>query len=98
MPIVMAGEDAEVVMVHPWQKWYEEVKSGKRTFSFKGQVMEYRFRQDGTWETFPISHPPVDAPKPTVAVASPENRTLPPQKQIEEPNKPAQTDGDKPSN
>ena len=43
IPPVMAGEDPEVVMVHPWQNWYTDVKSGKRTFSFKGQSVEYRF-------------------------------------------------------
>jgi hypothetical protein len=35
----------------PWLAWYAEVKDGRRTFSFKGQKVEYRFRPDGTWET-----------------------------------------------
>jgi hypothetical protein len=46
--------------------WWEEVKSGKRTFSFMGQAVEYRFRSDGTWDTIPIANPPDDAPKPVV--------------------------------
>lgn len=93
VPGVMAGEDSEVVMVQPWQNWYAEVKSGKRTFSFKGQKVEYRFKPDGTWETLAMANPPDDAPKPTVAVASPEKRTLPPHKQIEDPNKSSRTNG-----
>jgi hypothetical protein len=80
VPIVMAWESSEVVKVHPWQNWYEEVKSGRRTFSFKGQSVEYRFRQDGTWETLPIANRPDDAPKPAVVVANPENPTPPSQK------------------
>jgi hypothetical protein len=47
--------------------WWEEVKTGERTFSFKGQAVEYRFRPDGTWETIPIANPPDDGPKPAVA-------------------------------
>lgn len=42
--------------------WWEEVKSGKRTFSFIGQNVEYRFKPDGTWETLPMVDPPDDAP------------------------------------
>jgi hypothetical protein len=64
MPPVMAGEEPEVVMVHPWQSWYAEVKSGRKTFSFKGQSVEYRFNPDGTWETIAVANPPDDAPKP----------------------------------
>jgi hypothetical protein len=45
-----------------YRAWWEEVKSGQRTFSFKGQVVEYRFRPDGTWDTIPIANPPVDGP------------------------------------
>jgi hypothetical protein len=44
-----------------WQAWYGEVKSGQRSFSFKGQAVEYRFSPDGTWETIPIVNPPDDA-------------------------------------
>lgn len=44
-----------------WQAWYEQIKSGQRTFSFKGQAVEYRFKPDGTWETTPIANPPDDA-------------------------------------
>ncbi len=44
------------------RKWYAEVKSGKRTFSFEGEAVEYRFRPDGTWETLAMANPPDDAP------------------------------------
>ena len=43
--------------------WWEEVKSGKKTFSFKGQSVEYRFRPDGTWETLAMVNAPDDGPK-----------------------------------
>jgi len=54
----------------PWLAWYVEVKEGKRTFSFKGQKVEYRFTPDGTWETLPIAHPPDDGPKPAKPMMS----------------------------
>jgi len=41
--------------------WYQEVKAGQRTFSFKGKSVEYRFNPDGTWDTIPIKNPPQDA-------------------------------------
>lgn len=47
-----------------WRKaraWYQEVKAGQRTFSFKGKSVEYRFKPDGTWDTIPIKNPPQDA-------------------------------------
>jgi hypothetical protein len=40
--------------------WWEEIKSGMRTFSFKGQAVEYRFKPDGTWDTIAIANPPDD--------------------------------------
>jgi len=49
------------------RRWWELVKSGERTFSFKGQDVEYRFKPDGTWETIPIANPPDDGPKPMEA-------------------------------
>jgi len=33
----------------PWVKWYEEVKTGKRSFSFVGEETVYRFNRDGSW-------------------------------------------------
>jgi hypothetical protein len=42
--------------------WWEEVKSGKLPFSFKGQKVEYRFKPDGTWETITMANPPDDGP------------------------------------
>jgi hypothetical protein len=50
-----------------YRNWWEGVKSGQHTFSFKGQALEYRFRPDGTWETIPIANPPDDGPKPVPA-------------------------------
>ena len=63
--------------------WWEEVKSGKRTFSFKGQSVEYRFKPDGTWDTIPIANPPDDAPKP-VSESIPAN-TPPPSPAVQSP-------------
>jgi len=47
-----------------WKAWYEEVKTGKRPFSFVGQKVEYRFKPDGTLDTLAMANPPDDAPKP----------------------------------
>ena len=49
--------------------WWEEVKAGKRTFSFIGQNVEYRFKPDGTWDTLAMANPPDDAPKPVPSTA-----------------------------
>jgi hypothetical protein len=46
-----------------WQKtraWYQEVKAGKRTFSFVGQKVEYRFKPDGTWDTIALTNAEID--------------------------------------
>ncbi len=61
-----------------YRAWWEEVKSGKRTFSFKGQSVEYRFRPDGTWETIPIANPPDDGPKPVLVAPDSGKRDEPP--------------------
>ncbi len=45
-----------------FRSWWEEVKSGKRTFSFVGQKVEYRFKPDGTWDTA-LLNPPNDGAK-----------------------------------
>jgi hypothetical protein len=65
------------------------VKSGRKTFSFKGQAVEYRFNPDGTWETIPIANPPDDAPSKseTPAVEKPVSRP-PPAKAVENPKPP----------
>jgi hypothetical protein len=55
-----------------WIAWWDEIKSGRRTFSFKGQAVEYRFKPDGTWDTIPIANPPDDGPQ-LVSVAAPMN-------------------------
>jgi hypothetical protein len=43
--------------------WWSRVKSGEIPFSFVGEPVEYRFNQDGTWETIPIANPPDDGPQ-----------------------------------
>ena len=57
--------------------WWEEVRSGQRTFSFKGQAVEYRFRPDGTWETIPIANPRDHGPKPVPAAKASEKQASP---------------------
>lgn len=42
--------------------WWREIQSGRKTFSFKGQKIEYRFRPDGTWETLALGNTPGKAP------------------------------------
>lgn len=34
-----------------WRLWWGQVEAGTRAFSFEGEVIEYRLRKDGTWET-----------------------------------------------
>ncbi len=46
-----------------FRAWWEEVKSGKRTFSFVGQTVEYRFKPDGGWEAVTMAKPPNEKPK-----------------------------------
>ncbi|MEO5914246.1 MAG: hypothetical protein ABIS50_08440 [Luteolibacter sp.] len=57
-----------------WRAWYDEVKSGKRSFSFIGQNVEYRFRPDGTVENTPpspVGQPSASVAAPTHTVAKP---------------------------
>lgn len=42
----------------PWLEWWKEVKAGRKTFSFEGQNVEYRFKPDGTWETLSLGNIP----------------------------------------
>ena len=94
MSPVMWGEDPEVVMVRPWQNWYAEIKSGKRTFSFKGQSVEYRFNPNGTWETLAMANPPDDGLKPQPSkpeAARPEKSAPPPPPAREAPARPSST-------
>lgn len=46
-----------------WGLWWEDIQSGKRTFSFLGQKVEYRFKPDSTWETIALANAPDDAPR-----------------------------------
>lgn len=47
-----------------WRSWYEEIKSGKRAFSFEGQNVEYRFNPDGSVTTTPIAVETRPTPEP----------------------------------
>lgn len=38
--------------------WWEEVKAGRKTFSFEGQKVAYRFKPDGTWEMIALARLP----------------------------------------
>jgi hypothetical protein len=78
-----------------WKKtraWYQEVKAGKRTFSFVGQKVEYRFKPDGTWDTIaltnaeiadvvaeppPVSAIPVEAPAVLAIMPAPVTKETP---------------------
>jgi hypothetical protein len=73
----VASYRKKLELLTEYRSWWEEVKSGKRTFSFKGQAVEYRFRPDGTWETIPIANPPDDGPKPVPAAPDSEIQTPP---------------------
>lgn len=55
--------------INLWRAWYEEIKSGKRSFSFKGQNVEYRFNPDGSVSTTPIK---VEEERPAPAPSKPE--------------------------
>ena len=67
-----------------FRAWWEEVKSGKRTFSFVGQKVEYRFKPDGSWETVTIATPPDDQPKLPDA-APPQRENEPEEERIAKP-------------
>ncbi len=68
------------------REWWDEIKSGRKTFSFKGQNVEYRFKPDGTWETLPISNPPDDAVMPPKLTPKPAPEKAP--EQDVQPSKP----------
>lgn len=62
-----------------FREWWEDVKSGKRTFSFVGQEVEYRFKPDGGWETVTVANPPDATPK--LPDATPPQREKEPEKE-----------------
>jgi hypothetical protein len=65
-------KSAYIADIEKWRTWYDEIKSGKKAFSFKGQKVEYRFKPDGTWVTIALINPPDDEAKPpTVNQAEP---------------------------
>jgi len=45
-------DDADIDL---WRAWYEDVKNGKRSFSFEGQSVEYRFKPGDGFATTTIS-------------------------------------------
>lgn len=61
-----------------WQLWYAERKSGLKTFAFKGEPKEYRFKPDGTWETIPISLPPEEVVTKAPITVTPKAVVIPP--------------------
>jgi hypothetical protein len=67
------NEDPETRLADT-RKWWDDIKSGNRAFSFLGQKVEYRFKPDGTWETIALANPPNDAPEATKARDSNEER------------------------
>lgn len=72
-----------------FRAWWDEVKSGKRTFSFTGQTVEYRFKPDGTWETVAVATPPDDKPK--LPDAAPPQREDKPEKERVAKPRPTET-------
>lgn len=62
---IRKGTFVDSAVVEKWRAWYDEVKSGQRSFAFQGQNVAYRFKPDGTVETTPRdaskdrSEPPV---------------------------------------
>jgi hypothetical protein len=42
--------------------WWREIQSGRKTFSFKGQKIEFRFKPNGTWETLTLDNMPRNEP------------------------------------
>ena len=55
--------------INLWRVWYEEIKSGKRAFSFRGQNVEYRFNPDGSVLSTPIK---VEEERPAPGPRAPE--------------------------
>ena len=70
-----ADPDAQLAKT---RAWWDEVKAGRKTFSFKGQSVEYRFKRDGTWETLAMVNAPDDGPKVAGKVERPEDRVAEP--------------------
>jgi hypothetical protein len=64
------------ILLAETRAWWEEIKSGKRTFSFIGHKVEYRFKSDGTWDTIALADLPDDAPKPQRAADGTQGRLL----------------------
>jgi len=52
------GIDNPVLNLAKTRAWWEKIKSGKLTFSFIGQSVEYRFKPDGTWDSIAMTNPP----------------------------------------
>lgn len=59
-----SGWDDDGSALAKCRSWWAEIESGSRTFSFRGQNVEYRFKPDGTWETMAMANPPNDGEPP----------------------------------
>jgi len=71
---LLTGKDR----IADWQVWYAERKSGLKTFAFKGEPKEYRFKPDGTWDTIPISLPPGEVVSKAPISVTPKAVVIPP--------------------
>ena len=71
-----------------WRQWYTEVKAGRKTFSFIGRSVEYRFKPDGTWETMAMTNPPNDG-EPPVRQPGKIEASSKPRQQSESPERPS---------
>jgi hypothetical protein len=73
--------------------WFAPIKSGEKSFSFRGQAVEHRFNPDGTWVSTPMANPPIDPPylafpakpKPTLSPPAPANIPAAPTAQAHQP-------------
>ena len=65
-PLPLTNREFSVSAEHVamWLDWWEEVKSGRKSFSFIGGDIEYRFGEDGKVQATVMANQPDDAPKP----------------------------------
>lgn len=42
--------------------WWEEIRTGRKSFSFHGGQLDYRFKPNGSWATVAMVNPPDDDP------------------------------------
>lgn len=75
---------ARETRLEPWRTWWQDVKNGRKAFSFTGQAMEFRFKPDGTWETIPILNQPVDQSNTVSQNSSEASRAIAPEKIVQD--------------